>query len=63
MFLVLGVLTALAIYVAGWDYFVFGVAAAFCVLGGIGVWIGVGIALAQAVRLVLRRTRGRPAQL
>jgi hypothetical protein len=54
-FVVLGVLTALTVYVAGWDYFVFGIAAAFMVFGGKTALIGVAIALLQACRLVWRR--------
>jgi hypothetical protein len=60
---VLGCLTALAVYIAGWEVFVFGIAAGIMVIGGWWVWVGVGVAVIQAARLGWRRwsgSRSRP---
>jgi tetrahydromethanopterin S-methyltransferase subunit E len=58
-FVVLAVLTALTVYVAGWDCLVFGIAAAFAVGGVKSALIGVAIALLQALRMVRRRYHRR----
>jgi hypothetical protein len=51
----MGIMVALSIYVAGWDYFVFGVAAVIISVGGWLVWVGAAVGVAQAVRLCRRR--------
>lgn len=58
----LAVLTLLALYIAGVDLMIFGVAAGLMVLGGVWIWFGIALALAQAARLGWRRyRRQRPA--
>jgi hypothetical protein len=56
---VLGFLVLLTVYVSGRDYFVFGIAAAAAVLGGVWIWVGVLIAAVQAGRLAWRYRRRR----
>lgn len=59
----LGCLTALAVYIAGWEFFVFGIAAGIMVIGGWWIWVGAAIAVVQAARLGWRRWSGRRSRL
>lgn len=61
----LACLTALAVYIAGWEVFVFGIAAGIMVIGGWWIWVGAGVALIQAARFGWRMwsgNRSRPIQ-